>query len=278
MGTQALAGLALCGILAQAQRGPLGIEYDNVKDEDMEAEFATRYEAWKKWIAELKFPKEHLELMSGGPGREYMEIVKLGPRAVPYIIAKMESNGAADFDFDYDLESAAYLITRKRFPRRAWPEGTYDDPRTCARMYIKWWNEERKDTPRVFAELYAKWKALGDAGDRGAARKILEEITMLGIDVLPFVMERIEAGEEEMVTVASWMRGLKKQPGGGEAVLKWWRENRADLTLPPPAGGWESESVEIKAPPTAAKPGSSAAETPVAVTNSGDRILNYEKE
>jgi len=202
----AAVGQGLCG-------GRADIQIDVV--------FEEKYQAWKAWVL------DHRYLSSYTTNKEFQELVNIGAEAVPLLIEKMEDNQE-----DFHLEVAVYRITKRRFDKAEWPEGKRGDAKTAAKMYVKWWKEDRATTADRASELYDAMKRLKKAGKEIEAGDKLESIVDLGVDVLPFLVERVDDAPDLLPAIVKLSGGKVNKEWDGKECKKWLQENRSKV-LPP---------------------------------------------
>lgn len=163
------------------------------------------------------------------PGKE---LIDLGPTAVPFLIEKMAKR--QDMELFPRQFKACCAITRKRFQpcevMAAARAGTLPD------LFVHWWNVERRNNPQAFAALYDDWKAAMKEGNLSATHDALEGMRNMGVDALPFIMEKIRGGDDELVPLVGRIMG---KPVGGDrptaaSVLEWWIANEKIIRLPDP--------------------------------------------
>lgn len=220
--------------------------------QDVGKVFEERYQRWVRWR------KQHLFLSCYTGCREFHEIVKLGPKAIPFIIAKMKESG------DFFLASAVLRITKYVIPENEWPKGMLGDSKTAAKLYIRWWEEGRREIPKRFEKLYARWKKLIARGEttlwmdaavyNPVSKRIVirnrqhqtplgqtyEAMRNLGIEILPLLIEKFKEGDWDLLPLFGELtdgKGVIERGYLKERVaftLKWWEKNKEDWLLPKP--------------------------------------------
>jgi len=190
------------------------------RDENMRVVFEKKYNEWKQFMNSPN--SKILSDTTGATTLYFEEIVKLGIPGLPHIINKME--------IDSTLWIAVRKITKKWF--------TEDELEkvggNISILYLFWWNEGRKQTPQQFEQLYSEWKSLKNEGEEEEARKKYQRIKDLGITTLPYVMEKVEQGEIELIPIVSYLTddAVKKDLTPSECV-EWWNKNKDKWILPP---------------------------------------------
>jgi hypothetical protein len=190
--------------------------------------FESRYNAWKKALGKPTFN-------SLGCGKEWADILRLGPVAVPFLIDKLEKHlDSLNNREKSELIGAISTITWKHFARSEYPQGEFGKSNAKAKLYLEWWKEDRAKTPNLFAEAYATWKQLRTEGSSDKAQEAWDRMKNIGIDVLPLAMEKIRAGETELIPLISQV--LRKEEVAKDAtreeVLKWWQDNELKFRIP----------------------------------------------
>ena len=161
-------------------------------------------------------------------GVPFMNIVALGPRALPLIVQKMEQNSD-----DFHLESAIWRITKMEFDRAEWPTNALGDSHAAAKMYVKWWKEGRKETGRKFASGYAQYRAVWAQGKEVEAQTEIGRIRSLGIAALPYIMVKVPADHGDLVKLVSQLTDRAVSPDAEPAeCLEWWAKNKEKWLLP----------------------------------------------
>jgi len=206
-------------------------------------DFERRYEAWKDYVME----HEYTSLSSTiGINEALDEIVELGLPAVPFIVEKLEKQ---EWEFDFQLAVAMLRLIRRGFSREEYPPGRYAETYAAGQLYIKWWKEGRKKTPALFERYYTEWKQLKAQGKDDEAEASKKRLRKLGVDALPLFIDKIGAGDAELIPVVatvtrkvkhSYVRGTPdavtynvQKDATREEVLAWWAANKEEWTLPP---------------------------------------------
>jgi len=217
---------------------------------DVKAVFDTRYQAWREWVA--KNPNAQNPIGN----KEFNSIVALGAPALPLMIAKMEQSP----DEAVMLEYAVQRITFKVFAMDELPKEKVGDEHARAELYIKWWKEGRKSTREQFEKVYADWKALKKDGEtplsnqelvydnatktivrRGDARTPFavdyDKMRNMGIDVLPLIVEKVQAKDYDLLPLFGELTGGRAQFKGdlearAKSLLNWWEKNKERVQIP----------------------------------------------
>lgn len=187
------------------------------QDADVKARFESEYQAWKTIVEGSSSSLSHFN-------PHLYEIAKMGIPVLPLLIDKMERKG---FDRDFLLGKAFGLITMKEFPREDWPPGKLAGSHAKAAMYINWWHSGIKNTSKDFNRYYQEWKSALAETNREKADKNLRYITALGIAAMPFMIEKIEEGDLELIKVISYLsHSLLSVNASKYECLKWWDEKK----------------------------------------------------
>ncbi len=217
------------------------------KNESMKLAFEEEYKAWNNYIY-ARAPLSSVMLISTLTDNEpYRELINLGLPILPYVMEKLSK--------DFKLEIIVENLTKKNFHFTRTGEEDYytveefpdikQKTRLNRRMlWLRWWNEGRKQTPQQFEKLYQEWKSLKKKGKTEEAEEKYQRVKDLGITALPYMIEKIEQGDSELIPALSELtdgqvdKNVKK-----EECLSWWKKNKDKWTLPP------VESKEQPAPP-----------------------------
>jgi hypothetical protein len=195
--------------------------HSGADDTDLRRVFERHYHTWRT----SRSLSSHLPDKPG-----FTEIVSLGPGAVPFIVEKLEENPD-----DLLLGKMVQWIAKKRFEASDWPTwDVYEGTRGAAWLCVRWWREGRMETPRRFEALYDEWKSFEKQGQTHGAAAKLKSIVWLGIDALPLIMEKVKAGDAELLPAVNQLtdNALGDQPTIASA-LAWWEANKEKWTLPP---------------------------------------------
>jgi len=206
-------------------------------------EFEKRYQAWKASVIAQEPERAYRGAVF--TTEQLYGIVELGLPALPFIAEKMEKR---EWRYDYGLKAAFKLISRRSFQPEDYPNGRWSAT-DKARMYVHWWKEGRRDTPQRFAKYYGEWKRCMDEQKAKEADEWKERLRRLGVDALPLLIDKIEAGDDEFIPVVAMItRAVMygyipsketvityevEEDATREEVLAWWAANKAEWTLPP---------------------------------------------
>jgi len=187
--------------------------------------FDEKYAAWRAALGRSDVGL--LSDLSSLP--EYTAIEALGLSAVPLIVERIEQEPE-----DFHLAGAVAHITKRYFGQSEVPEGKLYDARSQAQLYVRWWRQGRKETPRAFEALYDAWRTLKRHNETGQAAAKYQSIVWLGIDGLPLIMDKVKAGDADLLPAVNQLtdNALGDQPTTASAVA-WWEANKEKWTLPP---------------------------------------------
>ena len=227
------------GLLTFSAIQSLKSQPEDQSADKIKGEFEERYEALQQYLDSGEAGARDPLLTTQG-WRLYLKITQLGPPGLPYIIEKIDQG-------DWRLGGCVLMITKKRFNRSDYTDvRAYGDAITTAGMYVEWWHKGRKHTGEQLATLYQQWKDLTGQGEDEAARDKYERIRGLGIAALPYIIEKVEQGDVDLIALVS--RLTSGAGGAPDAIssrasatecVDWWNKNKQKWTLPPV----ESETV-----------------------------------
>ena len=206
--------------------------------------FETRYRAWQEWLADHPDPHAGSSMSTDWDfdNEPYRQLVALGPRSVPCILARWGSDilvGKALADItkaelhlrNQTLRPGVERWTVDELPGLEWS----DDP-DDRDIWLRWWNEARFHTPGRFAKLHDDRRALLQQGDAKGAKEKYQQIQDLGIPVLPCLVDRIGNGATDLVPIMSALtNGGVKADAKPQDCVKWWNQHKDEWTLPPAA-------------------------------------------
>jgi hypothetical protein len=211
---------------------------ERARDDDLRAELESRIEAWEAWMENT-----HSSELTGC--EEFGSLVELGVEAVPLLIERIRSAPRQSTM----LVTVVQFITQSSFDVGDAYEkdgGQYAPPVFAAHRCVTWWQKERSATPERFEELYSNWLLWRRAGDLDEAKRARYLMAYsLGLDALPFLIEKIRNGDEAAIVVVSALaRGGVRETDTVENILRWWEENHDEFTLPP-SGGYDPRKTGI---------------------------------
>jgi len=192
--------------------------------QDVKAELDKRMAAWGKYVGGN--PR-----LSDLTSNEYYDaVVELGVPALPYMFDKVEEGS-------WVLGDAVAKITRRHFEEAEWPGGRLGDPKGYARLYVDWWDGGYKKTPKQFEERYRRWRQFKQANKHAEAEKEYRRMIWLGIAALPNMMEKVKAGDSEIVAaISDLVDGAVEKDANISDCNEWWQANEEAWTIPFPEG------------------------------------------
>ncbi len=223
---------------------------------DVESLFEAKYAAWAAWLQEHASPSSKIDLSTLFDNQPFRDIVALGPPAVPYMVDKMQEN--------HWIGEALSRITTYRWHtirlgpgpgQWVWMVEEFPDmvnesrPPGGVEVWPRWWTEGPKHTGERFAALYGEWKALKDEGREEDAQAKYQRITDLGIAALPWLVEKVQAGDTAPIPALSTLTdGEVKPDATAEQCVEWWNANKANWTLPWGENGAQSSAAPAVEP------------------------------
>ena len=204
--------------------------------------FETRYWAWRQWLAGHPDPQG---FSSEGTrwafnNVPYRQLVALGPRSVPCILARSGSDillldALGEISkFQFHLRNQALRPGVVRWTVDELPGVQWSQPPDFRDIWRRWWNEVRFQTPERFAKLHDERQSLLKQGDAKGAQEKYQRIQDLGIPVLPCLVDRIGEGATDLVPIMSALtNGGVKGGARTQNRVKWWNQHKDEWTLPP---------------------------------------------
>lgn len=234
------------------------------KEKAFEKEFEEKYQAWLKYCEKSN---TDLNLASSlmysiyHTGKEYNALINLGPKAVPYMIRKIENDSRGLF-----LQFAISDISKFKFycekdsktNKDIFPD--YPNLRERENIWIYWYYEGYKLTPQLFKNFYSqylKYKSKDDpesqqkarhsycVGDRMSQQNghyFYLKIQGLGIQIIPLIIETAKKGDDDLLKLLPGLTDynisdekLSKIKSREERVKyceEWWEANKEDWTIP----------------------------------------------
>jgi hypothetical protein len=214
------------------------------------------YEAWLKALEEPRTRLSSGHLQMSNP--HFRAIVAKGPKAVPFLIGRLESARAPDTASF--VMAALSRITRARPFSREEARGMSTNAR--AKAWVIWFRNLEQNTSSQFKERAAAWRRFTEAGkpalwkettfyvpDMGElqTRKELTEagtayeaILDLGIAGLPLLVERLRLGETRFIPIFEEITGSRPAVHGPNAettshnCVAWWDRNKDDWIVGKP--------------------------------------------
>jgi len=173
---------------------------------------------------------------------KFHNMVKLGPRAIPYLLEKIENESY--FVYLYVL----YHITKWRGDNLKFANhptklmfGKVEGKGLSIRrgkspateFWNRWWNEFRPNIKQHFEKRYSEWKTLKNENKTEEVEKKYQRIVVLGIDAIPYLVEKISEGDSEFIDALSFLTdGDLKSDATASETVKWWYNNKEKWTIP----------------------------------------------
>jgi len=216
------------------------------KIDEMEALFEKKYEAWKKYRKQQSpspssFRTIYME------GQPYLEMLKLGIPALPYMMKKIENDA---YDGGRDLVWIVSKITNKKFHITRtgqkpggfrWTVEEFPDmndltsPPSRYKLWLRWWKEGKKLTAQQFEKFYQQWKKLNRQGKETEAKAKYQRVIDLGVAALPYILDKVKQGDVELVPAISVLTDNKvKKDAKQSECLDWWESNKQKWLIPFP--------------------------------------------
>jgi len=192
-------------------------------------DFNKEYQEWKDWVDNSKMVTPNFK------SPKLKKIINLGVQVLPYIFDEIQKG--TDIYSKYILEAVPY-ISRKQFEIEKW-EGKFGLDFKAKELYLHWWKEGRKETPSIFNKYCTDYEAAIKDKREEDSKELLMRIKRLGIDVLPYMIEKLKNENEYLVPVFIELTTVKdsdknlKETATKEECLKWWEENKENWLLPP---------------------------------------------
>lgn len=216
----------------------------------LRAEFERRYRAWREYA-----DRPEIRIRSDERARTdnaaYAAIVALGPRAAPLVLEKLPESRF--------LGAALERMTARRLSPGERSEAASREGAVA--VWRRWWGEGRRSAPERFAAAYREWREARRRGERllrseeavldadgrlreergeTALGRAFEGMRAPGIDALPWIADRIRAGDADLLPLFGDLTGGLGATGVGSREdrvrfsIEWWDANRPDWTLPDP--------------------------------------------
>ncbi len=201
-------------------------------EESIERQFEAKYQAWRVYISTPELMIQS-KATSHFTCPQFQEIVKLGVPALPYIANKMETTN--DQFLWKAIEKIARVKIRGEYDKRknmvVFPD--FPNLRPNEDVYLYWYRSGRKQTPQRFESLYQERKILQSQGKAKEAQDKYQKIKDLGIDALPYIMQKIQQGDKDLIPLVSYLTdNTVKADASAAECLGWWKENKNKWIIP----------------------------------------------
>jgi hypothetical protein len=199
-------------------------------------EFEQKYIAWRDYISS----HPEFRVMSIATSQftcpQFKDIVKLGPDTLPYIVQKIEEDPNGQYlwmAIDRIAKVRIYAKYDEVKKETVFPD--FPDVKPKENIYVYWWREGHKSTPSLFQKRHTKLKELRMQKKDKEANIEYRKIIDLGIDALPCMIEEVEKGDMELISVISFLTDGKVEPDASiEQCVSWWEKNRQHWLIPFP--------------------------------------------
>lgn len=205
-------------------------------EENTREEFEQKYTAWREYIS--SHPEFRL-LSIAGPQFEcpqFKEIVKIGPPALPHIVWKIEKNPDEQLLWRAIAEIAKVKIRVKYDEEKkmtVFPD--FSTVKPGEDVYVHWWKTARQNTPKHFKKLYNEWQELKKQKKNEQAKEKYRKILHLGIAALPYMIEKAEQGDTELIAgISEFTDGKVRKDAPVSECLNWWEQNKEKWLIPFP--------------------------------------------
>jgi len=219
----------------------------NTQDE-IRTTFEYHYQEWKVHCRSVASSSE-LSTYLDSP--HYKAMVDLGPRALPYLVEKREeAAGVVPIGWAW-IQISGVIPDPSVYP---WARETIGG----------WWKAGPQRIKERFQQLVEEWKSLQNSGlvtlspegkhldpetreaitgNEGTdVAQTYRELRALGIAVLPWVVERLEEGDDDLLWLVGMLTHGESGPAAGvpaedatTSCLSWWQDNKDRWTIPWPA-------------------------------------------
>ena len=222
------------------------------KNDDLKAVFETKYKAWKDYCSQpsISVSSDTTRYINNDP---YREMIQLGIPALPYMMEKIGSDPSGHFLcalMPPNMKSAVPMITKKKFQitrtgqKRSefrWTVEEFPDMKeldkrpAMNKLFLRWWKEGGRSTSQQFEKFYQEWKKLNQEGKETEAKAKYQRMIDLGVAALPYMIEKVEQGDAELVPAISELTDSKvKKDAKQSECLNWWKENKEKWLIPFP--------------------------------------------
>jgi hypothetical protein len=158
------------------------------------------------------------------------EIAGMGMRGLPYAI-EMFKNG------DYRLsQTVRNVLLKKQFELNELPKGYKGSDEDYAKLILKWWPNGKKDTQDKFTKYYGQYVELKKQKNESKANEELNSIRNLGVAALPFLIEKIQNGDTDLIPMVVQFTTRRELPLNATQaqVLAWWEKDKQNWLVPFP--------------------------------------------
>jgi len=209
--------------------------------ENINVDFEKEYQ---NWLALINMPEIYLSSISTlrTDNDEFRKIIQLGLPVVPLLINKIKQKSVNSQWLPFAVVSILKMkidtIFNKNLNKFIYIDYPNFDNKENFILY--WWDEGRKETSSIFNKYCAVYEAAVKENGKDVSKELLMKIKGLGIDALPYIVEKMKGGYEYLIPVFIDLTTVKdseknlKETSTKEECFKWWEENKEDWLLPPP--------------------------------------------
>jgi hypothetical protein len=220
-------------------------------DSALRAAFEENYQKFKADCEKVWYSSSSYDRLSSP---YYRAIVDMGLPALPLIMEKIAED--PDSPDSHWVSWASAEIARVTRVPDIYPWAAQD-------RELTWWAGGQKLANQRFEWAYGQWKAAKAAGRREDARKFLKTMCAIGFAALPPMMEKVSAGDAELLPVVRGMTSGAAVITGSTpqerttACVAWWDKNKTTWLIPFP----DQVALADAAPATGSPPNSSGGGT-----------------
>ncbi|HPC95342.1 MAG TPA: PKD domain-containing protein [Sedimentisphaerales bacterium] len=186
--------------------------------------FEGEYEAWKRDCDRVAFSSDTNSRLQS---EHFKRIVAMGPAVLPYIVEK----SVEDPNFAWIVWAWLYVARVNPDPMiNPWAKEPMAD----------WWSGGKKQARVRFETLYGQWKYSREQGDTGQVRERQRTMQALGISVLPYLIEKLDAAAVQLLEVIEQLTGTAADTSGLSPEQRigtcrtWWAQNKEKWLVPFP--------------------------------------------
>lgn len=194
---------------------------------NVRGEFEERYQAYREGVRQDFLELPHRSTVGPRAHKHLIEISKLGPAVLPFIIEKSRETN------DFFLNLPLFIVTKKTFEKTEWPKDSPKDAKATAKMFIDWWEKSGPQTPQRFEQRYVELRVLREQHKKDETQEKYRQIRRLGIAALPSIMEKVKLGDIELIPIISELTdGKIKKDITQSECLDWWEKNKQEWLIP----------------------------------------------
>jgi hypothetical protein len=234
-------------------------------DDAVRTAFDQAYRDWNQHVESHMTPEGRLSSKLDLPllydNEPWRKLIAMGPPIVPFIVERFEKHQSrAGFGralpeivkWRYHIDRTGdrpreYVFTVREFPQISASRGGHIDELALWKM---WLTEGHKEVPQRFQGAYDRWRELDTAIEKlpadapGRAQMVkqrdeaCQQMSDLGIHVLPNLVEKIGEGEHKLIPILAQLTNGEGTPKGDATVDKsqyvrqWWQQHKEFWTVP----------------------------------------------